>query len=40
VYPIFGQPIRFFVGPQYNVRQARGSDELRVSAGITLLVPR
>jgi hypothetical protein len=40
VYPIFGQPIRFFVGPQYNVRQARGSDEFRVSAGITLLVPR
>jgi hypothetical protein len=40
VYPIFGQPIRFFVGPQYNVRQARGSDEFRVSAGITLLAPR
>jgi hypothetical protein len=39
VYPIFGQPIRFFVGPQYNVRQLQGTDEFRVSAGITLLAP-
>jgi hypothetical protein len=40
VYPIFGQPIRFFVGPQYNVRQLQGTDEFRVSAGVTLLAPR
>jgi hypothetical protein len=40
VYPIFGQPIRFFVAPQYNVRRAAGTDEFRVSAGITLLAPR
>jgi hypothetical protein len=37
VCPVFEQPIRFFVSPQYNLKDAPGTDRFKVMVGIALV---
>lgn len=37
VSPILGQPIRFFLNPQYNFRALRGADQFKLLVGIALV---
>jgi hypothetical protein len=40
VCPVFGQPIRFSVGPQYNLIDNGGADRFKVLVGVALLAPK
>jgi hypothetical protein len=37
---VFGQPIRFSVGPQYNLIDNGGADRFKVLVGVALLAPK
>ena len=39
VRPIFGQPMRFSVNPQWNLRDRPGTFESKIVFGVTLLAP-
>jgi hypothetical protein len=39
VCPVFEQPIRFFVSPQYNLKDTSGTDRFKVMVGFALLAP-
>lgn len=39
VLPIAGQPMRFAINPQYNLRDKDGTEDLSFLATVTLLVP-